>query len=152
MTSVENWRGKKSMKLGFAVILTISTALLPGCQTAPKSFTGPTGETVNTVRCTTDPTSCFETASEVCGGGSYKVVSSYRNAGGLFADILPGPVTWYTMSVVCGISDGVMPQFPLRGTEPAMPPPTSIQAPAANSRPTTTTCFQTGSVLSCTSQ
>jgi len=105
-------------------LLAVSTITLVGCNAGPqvKSFTGPTGETVSTVRCTRDTTPCFEKASEQCGGGTYRVTNSYRNAGGLFADILPGPVTWYTMSVVCGKPDGVMPTFPLRGEEPKMPP------------------------------
>ena len=105
-------------------LLAASTITLVGCNAGPqvKSFTGPTGETVSTVRCTRDTTPCFEKASEQCDGGTYRVTNSYRNAGGLFADVLPGPVTWYTMSVVCGKPDGVMPQFPLRGEEPKMPP------------------------------
>ena len=107
-----------------SVIFSISTLLLAGCNAGPqvKSYVGPTGEVVSTVRCTRETSPCFVKASEQCGGGEYKVTNSYRNAGGLFADILPGPVTWYTMSIVCGKSDGVMPQFPLRGEEPKMPP------------------------------
>ena len=57
----------------------------------------------------------------VCSSKPYKVVSSYRNSGGLLADFFPGPVTWYTMSIICGSLDGRMPKFPLRGSEPAMP-------------------------------
>jgi hypothetical protein len=32
--------------------------------------------------------------------------ASHNHAGGLLADILPGPVTWYAMSYTCGPSDG----------------------------------------------
>src|SRR5262249_13549150 len=39
-------------------------------------------------------------------GGSYQILYSDIHPGGLLADILPGPVTWYTMSYVCGPSDG----------------------------------------------
>jgi hypothetical protein len=79
---------KKSMML-FA-----SMALLAGCNIGPqvKSYTGPTGEKVSTVRCTRETSPCFEKASEACNGKSYRVTNSYRNAGGLFADVLPGPV------------------------------------------------------------
>lgn len=121
------------------------TSLLYGCATGPevKSYTGPTGEKMSTVRCTKETGPCFEKASETCGGGTYRVVSSYRNAGGMIADVLPGPVTWYTMNIICGASDGVMPSFPLRGSEPAMPqiptPP-----PAQN-----TQCTQMGNTLNC---
>lgn len=125
------------------ILLSASIALLPGCSAGPqvKSFTGPTGEVVSTVRCTKETSSCFEKASEVCNAGSYRVIDSYRNAGGLVADVLPGPVTWYTMSIVCGPSDGLIPSFPLRGSEPAMPAMPSSQQ---------TTCRQVGNTLKCT--
>lgn len=125
------------------MIKSASIILLTGCAAGPqvKSYVGPTGETIRTVRCTKETSSCFEKASEFCNSGSYRVVDSYRNAGGLVADVLPGPVTWYTMSIVCGPSDGVIPSFPLRGSEPAMPamPPTQQ-----------TTCRQVGNTIKCT--
>src|SRR5262249_2062852 len=48
----------------------------------------------------------YEQATRDCGGGPYQILDSESHAGGLLADILPGPVTWYTMSYVCGPSDG----------------------------------------------
>lgn len=125
------------------IVLSASIALLTGCSAGPqvKSYTGPTGETVSTVRCTKETSSCFEKASEVCNAKSYRVIDSYRNAGGLVADVLPGPVTWFTMSIVCGPSDGLIPSFPLRGSEPAMPAMPSTQQ---------TTCRQVGNTLNCT--
>jgi hypothetical protein len=117
--------------------------LLAGCTAGPtvKSYTGPTGEKMGTVRCTKETSPCFEKASEVCEEGTYRVANSYRNAGGVLADALPGPVTWYTMSIICGPSDGVMPEFPLRGSEPAMPPANSVQK---------TQCTQYGNTVNCT--
>jgi hypothetical protein len=50
------------------------------------------------------------------------VVDSYSKAGGLVADILPGPVTWYYMSYQCGKSDGRMPSFAFRGQNYQRPP------------------------------
>lgn len=125
------------------VMLAASMALLAGCAAGPevKSYTGPTGEKVSTVRCTKDTSPCFEKASEACNGASYRVIDSYRNAGGLIADVLPGPVTWYTMSIVCGPADGLMPKFPLRGSEPAMPEMPSAQQ---------TRCRQVGNTMNCT--
>ena len=126
------------------VMLLVSFTLLTGCASAGpqvKTFTGPTGEITSTIRCTKETSSCFEKASEVCNGGSYRVTNSYRNSGGLLADVLPGPVTWYTMSIICGQSDGRMPEFPLRGSEPAMPKMPSEQ---------TTKCRQTGDTINCT--
>jgi hypothetical protein len=131
----------KNMKRN--VILFASIALLTGCNAGPqiKSDTGPTGEKVSTVRCTRETSPCFEKASEVCNGGSYRVTNSYRNAGGLFADVLPGPVTWYTMSIICGPPDGLTPEFPLRGSEPAIPTMPSVQK---------TQCHQIGNTVDCT--
>ena len=124
--------------------LTITMVLVLGCTAGPtsKTFRGPSGDVMSTVRCTKEPTPYFEEASELCEGGSYQVTDSYRNAGGLIADAFPGPVTWYTMSFICGPSDGQLPQFPLRGEEPSMPDsPTRTQ----------TTCTSGGSTVSCTS-
>lgn len=131
--------GSNSISLGLLAVM----MFLNGCSAAGpqvRSYVGPTGETVNTVRCTREPTACFETASDTCSGGSYRVISSYRNAGGLYADVFPGPVTWYTMDIVCGPADGRLPEFPLRGEEPSMP----------DSSPTyNTTCREVGGALKC---
>lgn len=140
------------------VMLSVSIVLLAGCNAGPqvKSYTGPSGEKESTVRCTRETSACFEKASEACGGGSYRVTNSYRNAGGLWADVLPGPVTWYTMSVICGPSDGLMPQFPLRGSEPAMPPmpqlPPRGSEPAMQPMPSVqqTNCYKIGNTVNCT--
>lgn len=96
---------------------------LSSCAAGPKikSYKGPTGEIFSNIRCTRDTSDCFEKASEVCNQSKYRVINSYRNAGGLWADIFPGPVTWYTMDIVCDSSNGVIPTFPLRGPEVAMP-------------------------------
>jgi hypothetical protein len=133
----------QNMKLTHTLIIFLALQLV-GCTAGPtvKSFTGPTGEKMSTVRCTKDTSPCFEKASEACDGGSYRVTSSYRNSGGLLADALPGPVTWYTMNVVCGTADGVMPTFPLRGSEPAMPTTPHIEK---------TQCTKTGNTVNCTS-
>lgn len=69
------------------------------------------------------------------------MADSFRNSGGLLADAFPGPVMWYTMSVICGPSDGVMPEFPLRGSEPAMPTAPKIER---------TQCTQYGNTVNCT--
>lgn len=136
-----NFGAVQHMKKLIACVL--SMIILAGCTAGPsaKSYTGPTGEQMATVRCTKETSPCFEKASETCGGGTYRVVSSYRNAGGVLADALPGPVTWYTMSIVCGEPDGVMPVFPLRGSEPAMPPAPSVEK---------TQCTQYGNAVNCT--
>jgi hypothetical protein len=141
LTGGYNPLGEQSIK--HLIVLWTSVAFLSGCTAGPlaTSYMGPTGESASTIRCTKDTAPCFEKASEVCNGGSYRVTNSYRNAGGLFADALPGPVTWYTMHIVCGPSDGKMPDFPLRGQEPTMP-----ESPPVHK----TTCSEIGNTVNCT--
>jgi hypothetical protein len=70
--------------------------------------------------------------------GSYQVLDSESHAGGLVADALAGPVTWYGMTYVCGKSDGRLPSFPFRGQQ---------YLPAA--RPIVTNCQSFGNSTSC---
>jgi hypothetical protein len=75
--------------------------------------------------------------------GSYQVIGSESHSGGLVADILPGPVKWYSLTFLCGKSDGKMPDFAFSGPEQAMPSfdiPSSIQ----------TTCSTVGNTTRCT--
>lgn len=103
-----------------------------------KSFTGPDGKVMNTIKCSRNTSECFEKASAVC-GGSYQVLDSHSNAGGLLADVMPGPVTWYAMNIQCGPSDGKMPQFTFRGEHYSPPKSTS----------TTTNCTGYGNSVTC---
>lgn len=137
-------------------LLLSSILLMTACSANPpvKSFTGPTGETISTIRCTQETSKCFEKASTTC-NGPYRVTSSYRNSGGLIADVMPGPVMWYTMNIICGSSDGKMPEFALRGEEPKMPEfntvttsPQPVIQPAP--RMQTTNCHMIGNNMNCT--
>ena len=127
-----------------------SIASLVGCASpAVKEFQGPDGSKVKTVKCTSDPQKCFELASQSCpNGGTYRVLSSESHAGGMLADWIPGPVTWYGMTYACGASDGKLPEFKHQGqryTPPQYTPP----APAQKSRSTTTTCTPMGNGMTC---
>ena len=111
-------------------------AALASCQTASTdSFTGPTGAQIQSTKCSQSPQACFKTASEVC-KGPYQVIDSHSNAGGLVADLMPGPVTWYSMTYQCGKSDGVFPQFPFRGS--------------SYRQPSMTHCARNGNTATCT--
>lgn len=114
------------------------------------TYPGPSGETLVTVRCKSETAQCFAKATEAC-GGKYVVVDSYSNSGGLLADAIPGPITWYTMTAQCGVSDGKIPTFPFRSTRSAEPMSSMPQA-TATSQPihctsntlggyTNTTCY-----------
>jgi hypothetical protein len=45
------------------------------------------------------------------------VIDSDSHAGGIFADWVAGPVTWYKLSYTCGRSDGRLASFPWRGPQ-----------------------------------
>lgn len=127
--------------------------VLAGCEEPQQqSVVGPSGQTMQLTKCSQSPNACYKKASETCRGG-YKVLDSYSKAGGLMADILPGPVTWYYMTYQCGPSDNRPPTFPFRGQE-YVPAPVVVQAPAQGYRaPTTTrtTCNRLGDSVTCNS-
>jgi hypothetical protein len=114
-------------------LILASILALSGCA-GTKTFTGPTGETINTTKCKYDESQCFIDASDTC-KGPYQVIASSRSTGGLLADAIPGPVTWYKMTYSCGKSDGTIPQFQSDGRQLIIPqfqpvitviPPTQI--------------------------
>lgn len=131
--------------------LVVVLVVLSGCATTSVSrFQAPDGTTVQTVKCNSNPSKCFALASQSCAsGGTYRVISSQSHAGGLLADVLPGPVTWYSMTFVCGASDGKMPEFKFAGQQ-YIPPPQPTQV-IVKQRPVTTNCSQIGGSVSCNS-
>jgi len=90
-----------------------SFAALSGCA-ANTSFVGPSGSQVQAAKCSVSQQGCYQEASKIC-HGSDQVLDSESHAGGLVADILPGPVTWYGMTYSCGPSDGRLPSFEFKG-------------------------------------
>ena len=121
--------------LRFAVIL---LALLASCATASAgTFTGPDGRPINQTKCRFSSRGCYDEAHDTC-HGPYQIIDSESHAGGMLADLLPGPVTWYSFTYTCGHSDGRLAAFPLRGAAPRMPK-IQFQAPAAVAPPPTTT-------------
>lgn len=130
-------------------LLTI-VALFTGCATTSVTqFQAPDGTTIKTVKCTTNPTECFVAATQSCpANGTYRVVSSASRAGGIAADLIPGPVTWYYMTYACGPSDGRLPEFRFVGQQYATPPTPVVGRPA----PTTTNCTAIGNTVNCTTR
>lgn len=113
------------------------------------STVGPSGSKMLVSKCSQSPNGCYQKASETC-SGPYQVLDSYSKAGGLVADILPGPVTWYYMTYQCGASDGKTPTFPFRGQQ--YTPAPIVQTPAPTYRgPSTTTCNRLGNTVTCNS-
>lgn len=138
------------------VTIVLAALLLSACASPTVSeLRAPDGTAMKNVKCPADPQRCFEVASESCRstGGTYQVVRSHSNAGGTMADIMPGPVTWYNMTYVCGPSDGRLPDFAFRGQQYAPPPvvaPTIVQQPVQRSRSTMTNCTRIGDNVTCT--
>lgn len=129
----------------FATIF--SLVFLAGCATSTVSeFRGPDGSTVKSIKCTSDPQKCFVAATQSCPNGTYRVISSESHAGGAFADLIPGPVTWYGMSYSCGPSDGKMPDFKFQG-----PRDTPLVMPSSppQRKSTITNCNKAGSSITC---
>jgi hypothetical protein len=80
------------------------------------AYHAPGGGEVHVTKCK-DQGECYDEASRSCGGGSYQVIDSDSHAGGILADWLAGPVTWYKLSYTCGRSDGHLASFPWRGPQ-----------------------------------
>ena len=118
-----------------AVVLPVFIA---GCTSTSESVPGPSGATINQAKCNGNSNVCLKQAAKTC-NGPYQVVDSSSNAGGLLADIIPGPVIWYKMTYQCGPSDGRLPTFQFRGPE-YRPPVTA-----------TTTCNGFGNTVTCRS-
>lgn len=119
------------------ILSVLSLAALSGCAATNTSFVGPSGAQTNSAKCNVSPQGCYQEASKIC-HGPYQVLDSESHAGGLAADILPGPVTWYAMTYSCGPSDGQLPSFAFKG--PVFTPP----AP-----PVTTNCQKYGNSVNC---
>src|SRR6516165_2770242 len=96
------------MAKSVGIVCFVAAVLFSGCGSA-QTIVGPSGkplQPIHRAKCSQSPAGCYEQATRDCRGGSYQILHSESHAGGLLADILPGPVTWYTMSYVCGPSDG----------------------------------------------
>lgn len=137
-----------------SILLLAIAGVLAGCVSANvREFAAPDGTKGKTVKCNSDVQKCFAAASESCGSGTYQVISSESHAGGLLADVLPGPVTWYGMTYVCGSSDGKMPSFTYQGqsySPPPQPAPVTIVNQPAPNRMKTTNCTTIGNNVNCT--
>src|SRR5215467_15069393 len=94
------------MAKSVGMVCFVAAALFSGCCSAQTSPSGKPLQPVHRAKCSQSPAGCYEQATRDCRGGSYQILESESHSGGLLADILPGPVTWYTMTYVCGPSDG----------------------------------------------
>lgn len=142
------------------IALIVAAASLSGCASSNASnasFGDPSGGLAQQAKCSQSPTGCYNEASKTCHGGPYQILDSESHAGGLVADVIPGPVTWYVMTYRCGPSDRKLATLPFRG-QPYVPPANVTVLPSASppsipmpSPPRTTTCNTVGNSVNCTS-
>ncbi len=118
-----SWEGSLPLTLLVRWLVLLALAVLSTNSPAvakTEVIIAPDGRQIITVKCARNPSKCMSEARQVC-KGNYQVLDSESHAGGLLADIMPGPVTWYGMAISCGKSDGAMPSFPFRGPNFRMP-------------------------------
>lgn len=124
----------------------LSLALLapaPALAVDVEQLDTPSGVTVDYVKCSRNSNRCLNAASEHC-KGSYQVIGSESHPGTLVSDVFAGSVTWYSMTFLCGVSDGALPGFPYQRTAE---PPSTIVPPGIS-----TVCTALGRGKSCRSQ
>jgi len=87
---------RNGMKLAVCLI----SLVLVACGGTSRIST-PEGGSGYRVKCKTDRGACLAEAGEVC-NGPYYVINEDQHSGGIFGDLLPGPVTWWSITVGCG--------------------------------------------------
>ena len=110
--------------LAFALLVAavIAVWFVTPARAETTALRGPSGTTVYTTKCSGSEAACYQEASANCRGGSYQILASHSNGGGILMEGWGyGPVTYYTMSYQCGRSDGRMASFPRIG--PVYVPP-----------------------------
>ena len=109
------------MAKSVGMVCFVAATLFSGCCSA-QTIVGRSGKPIHRAKCSQSPAGCYEQATRDCRGGSYQILESESHAGGLLLDILPGPVTWYTMSYVCGPSKPAQTVIRLPGWTGKRPP------------------------------
>ncbi|TPN41797.1 hypothetical protein FJ979_04505 [Mesorhizobium sp. B1-1-6] len=127
------------MRFATSLLALAASLAIAGCVSSGEAIQGPSGKVMQEAKCNGSPNVCLKQAAATC-KGPYQVLDSSSNAGGLIADVIPGPVTWYRMTYQCGPSDGRMPSFPFRGPQPPV---------VVRTTPATTTCNRFGNSVTC---
>lgn len=138
------------MRAGVLIWAGAGAFAISACGGTQESYVGPSGEIVHETSCRGGKGDCFEAAHSTCGGSGFRALDSHSNSGGLLADALPGPITWYYLTYACGNPDGRMPLFPRQGHDM----PVVISTGAGRAAPplvAQTDCATTPLGYSCTS-
>jgi hypothetical protein len=122
MANFEVAAGSRSdVVLGSCCTALLVTALL-ACGGSTKNMTAADGKQALQIKCKSDRMNCLEEASSSCGSAGYHVLDEESHSGGIAADVLPGPVPWWTMLVRCG-------QAPVGHLEPPKAAPSVTPLP-----------------------
>lgn len=81
-----------------AIVVTVVTA---GCGGGVDEVHSADGARTFQTKCKGSITDCNADARAQC-NGDFRTITRESHAGGIFADALPGPVTWYTLRFACG--------------------------------------------------
>ena len=92
-----------------------SFSFLAGCSSGESIKNSAYGDDAYKVKCKNTPEACLEEAYKKCNGETYTTLYSDSHAGGILADLIPGPTTWYALTFKCG-GVGTKPNFPWTGT------------------------------------
>ncbi len=127
----------------WAVIL-VGAISLVGCNSKPEptSFVSPSGETIQLAKCGTESEKCMSKASSVC-AGAYQVKDSKSYSCNPYVQDQPGLGTCYSLSYVCGKSDGKLPDFPFKGQQ------FNYSGGGGNTGPRFTNCQAYGNNVNC---
>ncbi len=72
-----------------------------GCGGGVDQVNSANGAATFQTKCKASISGCMEDAREQC-HGDFRTIATEQHAGGIFADALPGPVTWHTLRFACG--------------------------------------------------
>jgi hypothetical protein len=118
-------------------VLAVMLALV-ACGTGSERVTTASGAQGVKIKCKGDRANCLADAGDACPNG-FHIVSEDSHSGGALADVLPGPVPWWTMIIQCGpapVGYVPPPKAPPRTTpveNPFSPPSTVTTAPRCTS-------------------
>lgn len=85
------------------LVLCVAVGLVAttGCGGGVSEVNTASGAQTLQAKCKASISDCDADAREQC-HGDFRTIASESHAGGIFADALPGPVTWYTLRFTCG--------------------------------------------------
>ena len=84
-----------------SLTLSILLLLVVGCaSTGDSAFVGPEGESIYFTKCNVSQEGCLKEIAEHCPSG-YNTINTETHMGGILADLIPGPVRWWSITYSC---------------------------------------------------